>query len=593
MITGPITTPSGNKVYLRTEQNKVVANVCKDEGDCKETTLIEYSGFGWGKHAEESAKNLAGVIAKRDLYEGYIALKKDGRLVIDNSRLPFTAITLLDLSQENLTKSDRDEKIGLFLVNLWTSGILSAAEIAQIQIDRLETKILGFSRVQYRPRDAKLDGYLQLASAYFLEPENYEKAEKYANRIINYKLSVTTARPGSSDEAVFLLTDVKRITAIKTWSVEYMDQAMAVLLDNEKKLRKLELGYKVRYNYELLKTCVMYEQLFPGTDWRHYSHCQEEKLNHYYNNTTRIYNRRAPIFSDNFIAVRTFLQTATHHLSNGNLEEAKHEYQKAIYLVNFIKTSQSVRAGDLNLNWEIFSGYMGPISRTIGKIFGKRAGLWAFAQVSEIDRTFRGDFKTGWRKIQNDQFNPRFFVMFEAQAYRGLAGIHKKLADMDSSQTEKHLTTAKNLIEISYTRVKQIKQEDVIEFYHKKRFEERMAYYDVMVDYANVIIDLQSLGSNLSPEQLQLAEKAIEEVIRDKADEPTDVTYLKALLVQGNLKLATSKHREAAERYKLVLSGISKVETKLKGISLPPFYQYLKAIALGRLAVISEISEKK
>ena len=116
-----------------------------------------------------------------------------------------------------------------------------------------------------------------------------------------------------------------------------------------------------------------------------------------------------------------------------------------------------------------------------------------------------------------------------------------------------------------------------------------MAYYDVMVDYANVIIDLQSLGSNLSPEQLQLAEKAVEEVIRDKADEPTDVTYLKALLVHGNLKLANGKHREAAERYKLVLSGISKVETKLKGISLPPFYQYLKAIALGRLAVISEI----
>ena len=156
------TTPNGNKVSLRTEQSKVIAKVCTEGGCKEETVLIDYTGEAKEQRAEQTVRNLVQTITNRDLYVGTLAMKKDHKLVIDNSVWPWGlgSNTLVDLSREKLGASSREEKIGLFLNNLWKAGVFSAVEIAKVPINRLDTKFwfLPWSRVEYRPRDARLQG---------------------------------------------------------------------------------------------------------------------------------------------------------------------------------------------------------------------------------------------------------------------------------------------------------------------------------------------------------------------------------------------------------------------------------------------------
>jgi hypothetical protein len=583
----PISGVSNEKITIRTDKEKVIAEVCTDKS-CKETTLLKYRGAEKDKLARESAAKLHAVISSRDLFEGALELNNDkDKIIIDNSWIPFNTTTLVDMSSENLSQAERQLKIVFFINKLWSSGIMPAqTEKAKQQMEKLRDEI------GWRFRDPMLQGLHALAGNYF-QLRNYQKAEETVRQIIDFKYTVTSARPVFYDEAVFLLADIKRLQAMRFWSKDQLKQTATILVESQDKLKSLEYGYKTRYNYELLKTCQIYEEQFRkiSIDPTLNALCKPESVASYLKNATFVYNRYSPAFSDNFLAIKSFLAFANYNLVSNNPEDLKKAaagYHKVLKFVRFLDNPSSVLEGNIDENWNLFYNLMHKNDRFIGKWFGKKNGLRSYAWRSKIAKTFR--------KVGSSQFDRKLFYLFETQAYRGLGQIERKLAK--SSKDPAGLQKAIKYFEKAYQIATYIKWGRIIEFYTSKLFEERYTYNETAIDYAETLLNIYYQIKKSSPQQAQAyltrAKSLVEDAYHHKADDPIDSTYLKALLLLGNIyeqyaySLAgTNMFKKAYKRYRTIIRNIKKEENKLsEDKNLAPYYRYLKGMALIRNAKV-------
>lgn len=564
-----ITSPAGSQVVLQSRKKQVLARVCQEGQECKDTVIFEYEGKDGEKLAEASARQLARLTANRDLYQGYFGYKKN-KIVIGNKTVGSSVV--MDLSGQN----SPDKKVAVFFSNLWFSGLISSREIARLKLAELRT-------VDALLKDQQLNGYLDLATNYF-QSEEYANSERSVRKIIDFEFSPTSNGPILFNDAVFLLVDLERLQAIKGWSIRYLDQAIDHLVKYERKLEKNQFGFKARYNYELLRTCVMQQRLFPKIEWKNEAACSKKQIESYYHNATEGYNRHMLPYDDNFLAVRSFLEKGSYHLSRRDLNQAAVEYQKALDLINFIKSTFSVTDGDPKERWQELAGRLNWANKAAGYLFGKKAGIYSFALTSSLERGIR--WVLPWEK--SNQFDPKYFKIFEAQTYIGLAEIERTKADLNLPHRELKLKTSLRLLELALFLTRQLKKDDIADFYSRKMFEERTTYYEAEIAYAEMLVQFSAL--NHSSSSLRKAEKAAQEVRAERGDEPTDILYLRSLLLIGDIRSQEKKYGEAKDLYRTILANISRLEQELhKGQPLLPSFHQVKETARNHLSFISEI----
>jgi hypothetical protein len=561
---------------------RVYAKVCpKNRKDsCIETKLIELKGRAARRRARESAHNLRGVTDNNNIYN--VPLVIDGcELKVPHrwfpAWVPYTTTTILDLCPEGLSKAELQDRFVYFFNRLWSSGIMpSGEELAGMRLDTLEAEL------PYRLfRDVKLKAWLDVASLYS-QLGDYKKARKYVSKIINFNLTATAPRPMFYDEAIFLLTDILRAQALKYGNIRYLNKIIPLLLRNQKKLKSLERGYRVRYNYELLKTCAIAEQVFSETEWENYSACSQDKVGQYRESATFRYNLYTPTFKDNFLGVRTFIEYAKYLTALDKLEEAREELQNALALIDLIDDCYTASLGNPTRNWELYEPYMRDQDRWIGK-GSKKAGLWSYALRCQITRNLRRGLKF-WKPAK--QFDPKLFRVFRAQAYLVMAEIEVRLAK--KGQRTDHLLQAKRHLKHAFSIVRKIQSYDVFKFY-TAMFEEQQAYYDVLISYAEVLYDFYSTGGKKYRKYLKRAERLAREVQRQKAGKSLDITYLRALLLLGSIEERNQRNKEAAEIYNTIIRNIKRAEKRLpKDQVLAPVYQILKTQALIRSSILRE-----
>ncbi len=560
---------------------RVHSKVCPKnrENNCIETELIELRGSSARRRARESAHNLRKVINNNDIYN--VPLVIDGCKLKVPSRwfswLPYTTTTILDLCPEDLSKAELQDRFVYFFNKLWSSGIMpSPEELAKVNL----RKLLKWMRFRLF-RDPKLKGWLDIAS-YNFQLGNYKNATEYTYKIIHFMLTVTASRPMFYDEAVFLLTDILRTQALKYGDVSYINKTISLLHLHQKKLKRVEPGYRVRYNYEFLKTCAISEQVFSETEWENHSACSEDKVRQYRENATFRYNLYTPTFSDNFLGVRTFIEYAKYLTALDNIEEAKKELQNALALIDLIDDCFAASLSGPSRGWKLYEPYMRDQDRWIGK-GSKKAGLWSYALRCQVARNLRRGLKF-WKPAK--QFDPKLFRVFRAQAYLVMAEIEKRLAK--KGQRTNHLLQAKRYLKKAFSIVRKIQSYDVFKFY-TAMFEEQQTYYDVLISYAEVLYDFYSTGGKKYRKYLKRAERLIREVQRQKASKPLDITYLRALLLLGSIEERNQRNKEAAEIYNTIIRNIKRAEKRLpKDQVLAPVYQYLKRAALFRASILRE-----
>lgn len=545
--------------------------------DGRETDLISLTGEDATAHCEEGAQNLNDAIANGNLYRGDLEI--DGPLIrLDHSWLPFSGITLLDLSREPLSAPERADAIAMYFRNLHASGIMPTGdELARVRITALERQL----PVRLF-RDPRLQGKLELASLY-QAVERYTEAETTAREIVNFDLSVYPARPMFSDEAIFSLVDFMRSRTMRTWNPEYLTEAMRLLIAERDRLHSLEDGYLARYNSELLKTCALAGQSFPLLSWAYAQACTPGDIATYLQNATFTYNRTTPAFSDNFIAVRAMIETAKYHITQNNLTEARRQYRTTLAFLDLIDSCSVVTQGDVEQNWQIYSPYMADVDLAIGNSLDHTAGLQSFARRCEVSRALRGEHPP----FSSNQFDSDAFLMFRAQVNQGLATIEQELADsLRGEQREGGLLGARNHIELAYNSVLRLQSVDVARFY-AAMFEERQVYYEVLMDYANILFDLYCLGQERYQGSLGQIEQLATEVYELRAEEPLDISYLRALFLLAEIDLANNRNGAAADKLDTIISNINaQADGLTAGQTLPPHYEHLLADSLIRRSVI-------
>lgn len=571
-------------IAVTSVDNEIRAKVC-DAGACREGTVFAYQGPDAAGRARESAEKLQEVINEQDLFQGGIIPEGNKIIVTDNwlpGWVPFSTTEVIDISAEGLTGDARQNRLVSFYNGLWSSGIMpSSRELAEFELQKLERQL------DFRLwRDVRLSTKLQLASL-AMQLGDYPRALDLSQQIIDNRLAVTSARAPFTDEAVFLQADIYRIKAMKSWSDVHIAQAVRLLQQHQGQLKPEENGYLSRYAFELLKTCTIARQFFPRGEWEGNEACSPAATARYAEAATFGHNRYSPTFSDNFLGVRTFLQSGSLLYSGGELAAAREEYQKALALANLIDDCGNVTGGDTDRNWRLYSPYMTDVDRGIGDALGQPSGLLSFAARCEVGRLLRGD--TPLKKFTN-QFDPTFFKVFKAQAYQGLAAIEIKQAKTDRDHQLERLTSALLHLKSAFEIVRAIQRDDIFRFF-TGMFEEKQTYYEVLADYADLNFSLYTLGGGKFADKLALARELADEVAGQRASEPLDIPYLRAILLKGELALLDGKKREALGYYRLVLDNIAAAEKQLAaGEPLPPHYQMLQESALIRTAILSEIN---
>jgi len=592
--------------YVSSDGNRVVATVCEEDGSCEDTTLIKYNGDDADKRAEKSARNIQSAADSRLLFTGDIRFKPwRGKVIVDNWT-PFNAVTLINLGPENLGFAEKQAKVMEFIQNLWVSGVMpNSKEAAQREVERLQDE-LGISVeevdgsdpeiktpwvIQTKFRDPKIASWKDLANLYFAL-EEYGLARLFGQRVIDYKGVVTHDRPIYYDETVFLITDVARVQGIKAWSETFFNEAIKWLVDNENNLQELEDGYHTRYQYEMLKTCVLSRQLFPEAILTYENEagvvetvCDEADLETYTYNATFGYNQDTPTFDDNFLATRSHLELANYYMSWGNFDAAEREYDQTLDLIALIDSSQAVLGGDAQETWDKYEMYMHPHDRWLGAAWN-RLGLNSYFLRGEIIRTLRGDFRLFYL---SKQFRPDFFLVFQARAHQGKAKIERSKAgaEDDLAKRESHLGQAEARLKEAHSLVSEIKTNKYWAFFTPGMYEERHTYYSVTVDYAEVLFALYSQGNPEYSTELPRVKEMAEEVVKCVSEDPLDITHLRAKFLLGDIALTEGNSAEAVEIYNVILASITEEEAKLEvGRELPPYYQQLKEKCEMRLAVL-------
>ena len=464
----PAVSTGYKEIYFGQFGGQVKTKVC-DPG-CQETVLLEYQGPSQAAQALTTAQVLRTVVANKDLFQGALEVEKHSQLIVDNSLIPWNTSTLVDLSESSLTPRQRLFTIVGFINNLWTSGVLpTQTSQAQKQIKEFRQQL------GYRFRDPKLMGLNELAGLY-LQTHQFCQAEKTARRIINFQYTVTQSRPLFYDEAVFLIADIGRIRAMITSKAQPLLETLAILRTGQEKLMDLEHGYKTRYNYELLRTCAQFYQIAAEPHFE--QTCSPPKVKSYFYNATYGFNRYLPAFKDNFLAIKSMLSYAAYKTASrksGLIHEAIADYHKVFTFIRFIKDPTSVLQGNINQNWAFYSPLMHKNDRWLGRTVGIETGLRSYIFRNKITRLLRN----------SQQFEPKFFLLFEAQAYQSLAASYRQLALVTKNYNYLHWSI--NYLKQALRIIRQIKALRIATFYQPALFSERNTYNKIASDYITTL----------------------------------------------------------------------------------------------------------
>ncbi|MGB9613439.1 MAG: hypothetical protein ACPL4K_04600, partial [Candidatus Margulisiibacteriota bacterium] len=392
--------------------------------------------------ASRAASNLNQAAKDQSLFQN--------NLKIDNSRLLLTSRFLPSWTPDwalpyipfgvtelfNLKGiSQEKEAFARFFSNLWACGVMpSSEELAFAAIEKLERETSGFGF-----RDPGLQKKLELATLYYAV-RDYQRAIALCKEITNYQGTLNTKTPIEYHEAIFLQIDVLRILTMKEWKPDYVKEIINLLLREKDKLSEVEVGYQIRYHYELLKSCIIAEQFFPKLK---FDECEEANLNDYYQKAIFTYNHYAPLFADNFLAVRTFLESAKHLAQTQKFEDARKQLRLASLLFDLIDNCSNAA----NYPEEL-------------KTLGANANF-SFALKCELSRIIRGDF---W-PINSAQFDSKLFGFLRAQTYLSAARIDLKLAEKNKEESEDYLLQAKTQLERALDIVRGIQQRDPFKFF--------------------------------------------------------------------------------------------------------------------------------
>jgi len=488
-------------------------------------------------------------LADQDFYRANFVVKDKEQILADGCSDP-----LLDLSGYSMTRAAKRETIASFFYNVWSAGIFQPEKEQATEQVRILEQQMTFRQV----RDVRLQSKLTLASLYLVTAQ-YDKAVAMAEEIINFPLSVTSRRPLYADEAVFLAGDVKKIQAMQSGDIEPMQRAMDFLAENYKRLGSGEVGYLRRYSYEMFKTCVDGEEQFGVR----LDGCSEEEMARYELDATITYNAYAPFFADNFIAIKTLLQSAKHKAINGDLDAARQGYQDTLDLINGIENPDYIYEYHPDL--------------------AARFGQADSGTTSSLANLLRSD----------EQCDPKHFRIYQAKAYEGLANITLTEAGEAPDKTKaKNLKIADFLMGKALQLMESIKETGNYDFYKGAMFEERQTYYAVLADRADIKLNICYLKHDEAA--CQAAEQyALEvanyyqtrQVVEKDPEAAFDISYLKALLVLGETSALNNQHQTAIATFQKVQSGIA-IRQQLQGEELPPFYSYLLGKSLIKEAAL-------
>lgn len=579
--------------------------------DCRTDEIFSFQGSQAADQARQAAEKLQKVINNGDLFEGAISPDKTELIVTDSwipGWVPFSSTTIFDLASESLSPDDLADRFITFYDGLKASGILpSPKELIGVKVAALEAQE-PFARF----RDQRLDHHYHLAGLY-LQQKRYAEAIATAQEIINHDLTVTGARSLHYHDAIFLLADIERSLAMRFWDPAHIYEALDRLEFGKKGLKSMEDGFHARTAQDQLMTCSLGKQLFPRRDFG--EACRPETVPQYLKQATFQYNRYTPTFNDNFIAVRSLREYAKYQVARKEYQEADAAYQRLLILLDLIDDCRVVVGGDTERQWTNYQDYLAPADRLIGKFFGKADGLESFAARCVIARTQRGDAQSlnpleqfaprareGWPRLygaadaigqiySSDQFDPKYFKVFRAQTYQGLALIELKLAGREYGDQDRtrRLRAAIDYLERAFFTAKQMQRTGMPEFFFS-RFEEKQTYYDVLIDLARALYKLYCLNEKDFPEHLARAQALAAEVARQKydPDEPLDLAYLKAISLQGQIAVREADgkkdlparrdgYEKALSFYRIVLANIAAGEAAMPdNQQTPPLYRGLK-----------------
>ena len=107
------------------------------------------------------------------------------------------------------------------------------------------------------------------------------------------------------------------------------------------------------------------------------------------------------------------------------------------------------------------------------------------------------------------------------------------------------------------------------------------------MDYANILFDLYCLGQERYQGSLGQIEQLATEVYELRAEEPLDISYLRALFLLAEIDLANNRNGAAADKLDTIISNINaQADGLTAGQTLPPHYEHLLADSLIRRSVI-------
>jgi len=542
------------------QENSLMVRVCKST--CKTSYLLEFPNPA---EVQKAIQNLNEAVKDQSLFQNNLKIDEGKLLIVSRyvpswlDWLPFTSVRVFSLS--HLPEQIQKQKFAEFFSNLWASGVMpSPEELTQSAIKKFEEEMGNF-----RFRDPNLEKTFELANLYYAA-KDYSRTILLTNEIIRYPNSVTVKTPIEYHEAIFLQTEAWRILTMRRWQPDLLQNSLNLLFQERQELSSEEIGYLARYNYELLKSCVMGELFFPKIN---FSQCQEAKLQEYRAGVLIPYT---PTYFDNFLAIRTFLEYAKHLSLAQKSDEAKKELSQALFLLDLIDDCANAFNNSSQL-----SPYLKPQDR----LFGQHAPL-SYAIRCELMKIARGDF---W-PFNNDQFNQKLFGFLRARTLLGYAEIELQLADKTLEDKIEHLNQARGNLENALNIVRGIMQRDPFKFF-TIMYEEKETYYEVLIAYAETLWHLYQ--NNPQAVNLEDIEKYAREIENMRKTEP-DIIYLKSLFLLGNLEWARAHYQEAAKFYERALQIISQAETESQ--KLPPHFKMLKEATEQKLYLLRSITHE-
>ncbi len=367
---------------------------------------------------------------------------------------------------------------------------------------------LGGWRMSFRFRDPKLKGQYQLVGAYF-QDRQYEKAIKTAEEALGpledvgrkngYLKATSGARPESYDETVILASDVMMAQINEFIQKKDTKNAVALLWKAKgmlerafSQLQEKEYGYKVRYSLQIMKIIVMIASV-PSYDRSFMLRRSDmDYMDQLLKNCTSGFNRYSnsvvddkldswfglkesgwmPKYRDNFNAIRA----------------------EVLYIRHMLQLI------------EIYSWSSDGIKNSY-PVFAKQSIDSTREKVAALIKDIQGilnlkDFAKGvmytTQGLSSEQFKLKNFWLFQAQSYQLEAQLKLATASLLNSTENRNsaVREAMKSMEKAYDTIIQIKVDSEADFYSGGKWEERLAYYQIGMEYARLLLNESSNESS-------------------------------------------------------------------------------------------------